>query len=96
MEKPVDGGVVFLEPWREVETGEELCFAYSEYTRERFRLACLGSTNSPSSRHAALCGPRVAVRPPEPERADRHRRTLGLDDRNEKSIHRMVSCAEVM
>lgn len=37
--KVVDGHAVFLELTRDVEAGEELCFAYSDYARERYRLA---------------------------------------------------------
>ena len=34
--KVVDGDAVFLELLRDVESGDELCFAYSDYARERF------------------------------------------------------------
>lgn len=37
--KIVDGHAVFLELTRDVDAGEELCFAYSDYARERYRLA---------------------------------------------------------
>jgi SET domain-containing protein len=37
--KVVEGEAVFLELLRDVEAGEELCFAYSNYARERFVIA---------------------------------------------------------
>jgi hypothetical protein len=37
--KVVDGDALFLELTRAVEAGEELCFAYSEYARERYGIA---------------------------------------------------------
>jgi hypothetical protein len=37
--KVVAGEAVFLELLRDVEPGEELCFAYSEYARERYGIA---------------------------------------------------------
>ena len=37
--KVVDGEVLFLELTRAVTAGEELCFAYSEYARERCGIA---------------------------------------------------------
>ena len=39
LEKVVEGEGVFLELLRDVDAGEELCFAYSEYARERFGIA---------------------------------------------------------
>lgn len=39
LEKVVEGDAVFLELLRDVDAGEELCFAYSEYARERFGIA---------------------------------------------------------
>ena len=39
LEKVVEGDAVFLELLRDVDAGEELCFAYSEYARERFGVA---------------------------------------------------------
>jgi SET domain-containing protein len=36
--KVIDGTAVFLELLRDVDAGEELCFAYSEYARARFGL----------------------------------------------------------
>jgi hypothetical protein len=39
LRKVVDGDAVFLELLRDVEAGDELCFTYSEYARERFGLA---------------------------------------------------------
>ena len=39
LNKVVEGEAVFLELVRDVEAGEELCFAYSEYARERFGIA---------------------------------------------------------
>lgn len=39
LEKVVEGGAVFLQLLRDVDAGEELCFAYSEYARERFGIA---------------------------------------------------------
>lgn len=36
LEKVVEGGSVFLQLRRDVAAGEELCFAYSAYARERF------------------------------------------------------------
>jgi hypothetical protein len=37
--KVVEGEAVFLELLRNVDAGEELCFAYSDYARERFGVA---------------------------------------------------------
>jgi hypothetical protein len=37
--KVVDGETVFLELLRDLEAGVELCFAYSEYARERYGIA---------------------------------------------------------
>jgi hypothetical protein len=34
--KVVEGDAVFLELKRDVDAGEELCFAYSDYARERY------------------------------------------------------------
>jgi len=34
--KVVEGDALFLELTRDVTAGEELCFAYSEYARERY------------------------------------------------------------
>ena len=34
--KVIDGDAVFLELLRDVAAGEELCFAYSAYARDRF------------------------------------------------------------
>ena len=39
LEKVVDGEAVFLQLRRDVETGEELCFAYSDYALERYDFA---------------------------------------------------------
>lgn len=39
VEKVVEGDAVFLELLRDVDAGEELCFAYSEYARDRFGIA---------------------------------------------------------
>src|SRR4051812_34690345 len=39
LEKVVNGDTVFLELLRDVAAGDELCFTYSEYARERFGLA---------------------------------------------------------
>ena len=39
LEKVVEGDAVFLTLLRDVAAGEELCFAYSEYARERFGIA---------------------------------------------------------
>lgn len=36
VEKVVDGETVYLQLLRDVSAGEELCFAYSDYARERF------------------------------------------------------------
>jgi hypothetical protein len=36
--KVVEGDTLFLELLRDVEAGEEVCFAYSDYARERFGL----------------------------------------------------------
>ena len=36
--KVIDGDSVFLELLRDVAAGEELCFAYSDYARDRFRI----------------------------------------------------------
>jgi hypothetical protein len=36
LRKIVEGDTAFLELVRDVEPGEELCFAYSEYARQRF------------------------------------------------------------
>jgi SET domain-containing protein len=38
LRKVVDGGVLFLELVRDVNAGEELCFTYSDYARERYGL----------------------------------------------------------
>jgi hypothetical protein len=38
MAKVVEGDAVFLELVRDVEAGEELCFAYSDYARARYRI----------------------------------------------------------
>jgi SET domain len=38
LRKIVEGEGVFLELVRDVESGEELCFAYSEYARERYTI----------------------------------------------------------
>jgi SET domain-containing protein len=38
LRKVVDGDAVFLELLRDVDPGEELCFAYSEYARERYAI----------------------------------------------------------
>ena len=37
--QPIEGEAVFLELLRDVDAGEELCLAYSEYARERFGIA---------------------------------------------------------
>ena len=37
--KVVEGDAVFLELLRDVDAGEELCFAYTEYARERYGVA---------------------------------------------------------
>ena len=37
--KVIEGDAVFLELLRDVDAGEELCFCYSEYARERFGIA---------------------------------------------------------
>jgi SET domain-containing protein len=37
--KVVDGETLFLELTRDVTAGEELCFAYGEYARERYAIA---------------------------------------------------------
>ena len=39
VEKVIEGEAVFLELLRDVDAGEELCLAYSEYARERFGIA---------------------------------------------------------
>jgi SET domain-containing protein len=39
VEKVVDGETVYLQLLRDVGAGEELCFAYSDYARERFGIA---------------------------------------------------------
>ena len=39
LRKVIEGDGVFLELLRDVYSGEELCFAYSEYARERYALA---------------------------------------------------------
>ena len=39
LEKVIEGDAVFLELLRDVAAGEELCFAYSAYARERYGLA---------------------------------------------------------
>jgi hypothetical protein len=36
--KVVEGDVLFLEVTRAVAAGEELCFTYSEYARERYHI----------------------------------------------------------
>ena len=38
LRKIVEGDAAFLELLRDVESGEELCFAYSEYARERYSI----------------------------------------------------------
>ena len=38
LRKVVDGEAAFLELVRDVEPGEELCFAYSEYARARYAI----------------------------------------------------------
>jgi len=38
LEKVVEGDEIFLELLRDVAAGEELCFAYSAYARERYGL----------------------------------------------------------
>jgi SET domain-containing protein len=38
LRKVMDGGALFLELVRDVNAGEELCFTYSDYARERYRL----------------------------------------------------------
>ena len=37
--KVIEGDAVFLELLRDVDAGEELCFCYSDYARERFGIA---------------------------------------------------------
>ena len=37
--KVIEGDAVFLELLHDVAAGEELCFAYSSYARERYGLA---------------------------------------------------------
>ena len=37
--KVIEGDAVFLELLRDVAAGEELCFAYSDYARNRFGIA---------------------------------------------------------
>jgi hypothetical protein len=39
LEKVIEGNAVFLELLHDVAAGEELCFAYSSYARERYGLA---------------------------------------------------------
>ena len=39
MTKVIEGDAVFLELLRDVAAGEELCFAYSQYARDRFGIA---------------------------------------------------------
>jgi SET domain-containing protein len=39
LEKVVDGDAVYLELLRDVDADEELCFAYSDYARERYGIA---------------------------------------------------------
>jgi len=39
LRKVVDGDAVFLELLRDVDPGDELCFAYSNYARERYSIA---------------------------------------------------------
>ena len=39
VEKVVEGREIFLELLRDVDAGQELCFAYSEYARKRFGIA---------------------------------------------------------
>jgi SET domain-containing protein len=39
VEKVVEGETVYLQLLRDVSAGEELCFAYSDYARERFGIA---------------------------------------------------------
>ena len=36
LEKVIDGDAIFLELLRDVDAGEELCFAYSDYARHRY------------------------------------------------------------
>ncbi len=36
LEKIIEGDALFLRLLRDVDAGEELCFAYSDYARERF------------------------------------------------------------
>ena len=36
LEKAIDGDAIFLELLRDVDTGDELCFAYSDYARDRY------------------------------------------------------------
>jgi len=36
LEKVIDGDAIFLELLRDVDAGEELCFAYSDYARDRY------------------------------------------------------------
>ena len=38
-EQVIEGEAVFLELLRDVDAGDELCLAYSEYARERFGIA---------------------------------------------------------
>ena len=39
LEKVVEGDAVFLELLRDVDAGDELCFSYSDYARERYGIA---------------------------------------------------------
>lgn len=39
LEKVIEGESVFLRLLRDVEPGEELCFSYSDYARERYAIA---------------------------------------------------------
>ncbi len=39
LKKVIEGDDVFLELLRDVNAGDELCFAYTEYARERFGIA---------------------------------------------------------
>jgi len=36
LEKVIDGDAIFLELLRDVDAGDELCFAYSDYARDRY------------------------------------------------------------
>lgn len=39
LEKVVEGDAVFLELLRDVDAGDELCFSYSDYARQRYGIA---------------------------------------------------------